>query len=213
MSTILRSENGYHHQNCKSVESKQARLIIGEIAEQQRQATEVRIERVFMAALQTVGFRKITVKMLVEAAQINRSTFYLHFLDKYDLLDHIENELFEQIRTLVAAGLAQSGRHQLVRVVIQFIYDHLETFRLLSSERGDPTFMQKYVQAITPLLLADARDTASQSDYSVAAMGGMMTGLFRHWLQQDPPLTPDDYLKRVAQVAQTLPKLLAIYYN
>ncbi|MCC5889784.1 MAG: TetR family transcriptional regulator [Alkalibacterium sp.] len=37
-------------------------------------------------------FSQITVKDITETAQINRATFYNHFLDKYDLLEKVVSE-------------------------------------------------------------------------------------------------------------------------
>lgn len=50
--------------------------------------------------IQTKDFEKLTIAQITEAANVNRATFYAHFLDKYDLLDatiaqNIE-EQFEQ---------------------------------------------------------------------------------------------------------------------
>ena len=53
-----------------------------------------------MALLEREPFSKITVNDLCEAAMVSRSTFYLHFEDKYRLLafclDDIRDRLFER---------------------------------------------------------------------------------------------------------------------
>ena len=40
---------------------------------------------------------EVTVKELVDLVDINRSTFYLHYTDIYNMLESVENELFEEI--------------------------------------------------------------------------------------------------------------------
>ena len=47
--------------------------------------------------LQTKPIDEITVTELVERSDINRSTFYLHYADIYDLLESIETELFDEV--------------------------------------------------------------------------------------------------------------------
>ena len=54
------------------------------------QAAEQKIRDAFYALLQERGVQNTTVRMIVERAGINRSTFYLHYQDKYDLLHAIE---------------------------------------------------------------------------------------------------------------------------
>lgn len=40
---------------------------------------------------------RITVKELADLAGINKATFYLHYRDIYDLLEKLENDLFERV--------------------------------------------------------------------------------------------------------------------
>ena len=50
-----------------------------------------------MQIIENKSFEAITVGDITKAAQINRGTFYLHFKDKFDLLDQIEQQLFEDL--------------------------------------------------------------------------------------------------------------------
>ena len=42
-------------------------------------------------------FKDITVKDITERADLNRGTFYLHYVDIYDLLSKIEDETLQAI--------------------------------------------------------------------------------------------------------------------
>ena len=48
------------------------------------------------------NIREITVKELVEEVDINRSTFYLHYTDIYNMMSTIEEELMEDFRILLS---------------------------------------------------------------------------------------------------------------
>ena len=52
--------------------------------------------------LKDVSFEKITIGDICEKAMVNRMTFYKHFKDKYDLLDHAIDSLLGQIIQKVA---------------------------------------------------------------------------------------------------------------
>jgi len=52
---------------------------------------------VFIEIASKKSFNKISVKDITEVAHISRGTFYLHYLDKFDLLDHYENDLLNGI--------------------------------------------------------------------------------------------------------------------
>ena len=60
--------------------------------------TKKKIAKAFKQLLKTEQFDKISVRKIMEVADIRRQTFYDHFLDKYDLLSWIfVTELQEQI--------------------------------------------------------------------------------------------------------------------
>lgn len=47
------------------------------------------------------SIREITVKELVDAVDINRSTFYLHYSDIPGLLAEVENEMMEEMQRAI----------------------------------------------------------------------------------------------------------------
>ena len=51
------------------------------------------IVNTFFDYLETESFTNLTVGKLAEAARINRSTFYRHFEDKYQLRDYVVNDI------------------------------------------------------------------------------------------------------------------------
>lgn len=59
--------------------------------------TEIRMEAAMLELMKNTKFEKITVKKICEKAKVNRSTFYAHFLDIYDMLDKMERELRKEL--------------------------------------------------------------------------------------------------------------------
>jgi AcrR family transcriptional regulator len=64
----------------------------------------VRTKRLIRDALTELmeekGFEGLTVRDLTEKADINRGTFYLHYQDKYDLLEKSEAEILTEIEKI-----------------------------------------------------------------------------------------------------------------
>ena len=48
---------------------------------------EKRIQEALLELLKVKNIQQITVRAICEMADINRSTFYAHYLDVYDLLE------------------------------------------------------------------------------------------------------------------------------
>ncbi len=55
------------------------------------------IRDAFIRLMDEKGFRNITVNDIADGAMINRSTFYLHYTDKYELLQKTVDEAIETI--------------------------------------------------------------------------------------------------------------------
>ncbi|MCU5746785.1 TetR/AcrR family transcriptional regulator [Staphylococcus sp. SQ8-PEA] len=57
----------------------------------------------FFELFNTIGFDNITVKNITDKAQIGRKTFYLHYMDKFDLLDSIVDKKFKELEDICEA--------------------------------------------------------------------------------------------------------------
>ena len=46
-------------------------------------------------------FESITIRELTEKAGINRGTFYLHYVDKYDMFEQMKTEIVQELDSLL----------------------------------------------------------------------------------------------------------------
>lgn len=67
--------------------------------------TKMRIRSALYELLKEIDYEKITVTAICKRAEINRATFYKHYLDVADLVDQIQeetiNELSEQLQNAI----------------------------------------------------------------------------------------------------------------
>ena len=59
--------------------------------------TKMLIRKEFTELLKKKPIQEITVREICERTGINRSTFYNHYQDVYDLLEQIENEMLGEL--------------------------------------------------------------------------------------------------------------------
>lgn len=87
----------------------------------------------FSDLLQTKSFEQITVQDLCANANVRRSTFYRHFNDKYDLLNHVVGTLIDHFRKLYLPDINPDNPRQffekLMRDVLTFIHDNKDIVR------------------------------------------------------------------------------------
>ena len=55
----------------------------------------------FIQLMQQKPVKDISVRELADLVDINRSTFYLHYTDIYDLLEQTENNLMDQFLAII----------------------------------------------------------------------------------------------------------------
>ena len=126
------------------------------------------------------SIKKITVRELSELVDINRGTFYLHYKDIYDLVEQIENELFQEFESiLMSYTIDDISRRpkQLLTDVCKFLDDN-----------GDINFAQKLRGFIRKKCFNDISAAYNISDvsefeflYSYFESG--FIGVARYWLQ------------------------------
>ena len=66
--------------------------------EKKRKKTEKQIEDSLLQLMKEQTFESISIRQLIDLAEVNRSTFYRHYLDKYDLLEKREDRLLGDLQ-------------------------------------------------------------------------------------------------------------------
>jgi AcrR family transcriptional regulator len=82
------------------------------------------LSQAFSDVLAKKGFQAVTVQDIAEKAGVNRTTFYLHFPDKYALLDYSISLLFRQDlekRTLNLCHFTPENLRSLIIAVAEFV--------------------------------------------------------------------------------------------
>lgn len=145
----------------------------------------------------------ITVKELVAHANVNRSTFYLHYTDIDQMLASVEAELLERIEASVQAHPIDPHQAQIFPLVgdlFALMAENREICAALLGPHGDMAFLLQ-IEAILSRyslqVLADAypdRRADLDSGYSFCLSG--CVGLIKNWLQAEEPAPPEVMAQR-----------------
>lgn len=143
--------------------------------------------------LQKKQVNEITVKELTDLADMNRGTFYMYYKDIFDMLEKIEDELFQKLDVI-----AQSHEHgdptQQVKPILldlfRFIEENQEMCRVLLSPNGDMNFLHRLYEAIRERSLEIWKDQMGSLDekefdyrYSFVIFG--CAGMIRAWVNRN----------------------------
>lgn len=138
---------------------------------QRARLTRMLLKQAYLKLMQEGPAAKITVKEICERAQVNRSTFYLHFTQPNDILMELEDETIALIADSVNIIGAQKEdmpvASDYLLVFLRNIQRNDELFRTLLAENSDPHFRRKLsavaLGMITSSFTVDLTDL--QKDY------------------------------------------------
>lgn len=150
--------------------------------------TQKAIKESFFFLVEEKGFEHISVKDITDKAMISRNTFYLHYEDKYDLLNKICDEL---MRKLFFGTGKQIRREQLLRVDIDsaarimkmgdsIIAEDKDAYRILLTSSGSDLIIKKIQDIIRRALDLIKDDIEGISEFSIEYIVSGMTGLIKY---------------------------------
>ena len=119
-----------------------------------RRANKTRdlLKKIFIDLLKKKPIQTISVTELCRLADINRSTFYLHYCDIYALLEDIESDCIDEFDLLVKEITHQPlTPDQVTRSILEYIYTQRELICLFILENNSCGFWQKINKKILSL--------------------------------------------------------------
>ncbi|MDB1787855.1 TetR/AcrR family transcriptional regulator [Eggerthella lenta] len=146
---------------------------------------------------------KISVKALCAAADVNRSTFYAHFRNQYDLLAYIEAEALEDLKARLLADGEPRTRN--VEKILEYAKENADVFLMLLDE-SEGGFQQQIMELahLVDLQMSD-QDAAVDADdleymYLFAVSGAL--GMLSHWLKKGTPQSPAEMSELLMSMIQ-----------
>ena len=152
------------------------------------------LQQAFREVVQEKGFAATSIQDITERANLNRGTFYLHFADKYTLLDTFVRE---DIRHLLARTLppASCWDGSTLRLLIETLLTYFE--RKYQHQQHVPQAIAPLVERavqeeLTALLLAwlnESKDTKTQRQVPIETIarvvGWSIFGPVLQWSQEE----------------------------
>lgn len=155
-----------------------------------------------MRLLETESFACISVKDIVETADYNRTTFYNHYYDKFDLLDDITQELLD--------GFAESVRnsfkdcHLVQRktmkdsdiTVFDYVYDNRRAISLCFQNDVQKKLTLKILDTIHRNLINSWTPIVNLTEKQISSDARIFTytlvGTIQEWMDEKFATPPDE---------------------
>ena len=142
--------------------------------------------------LQKKQINEITVKELTDLADMNRGTFYMYYRDIFDMLEKIEDELFQKLDVIAQTHEHGDPTQQVKPILLdlfRFIEENQEMCRVLLSPNGDMNFLHRLYEAIRERSLEIWKDQMGslgekEFDYRYSFVIFGCAGMIRAWVNR-----------------------------
>ena len=142
-----------------------------------------------LVELSEKNFDDITIQDIADRADVNRGTIYLHYIDKYDLLDkmideHI-NKLWETTERVCEMEWVDA-----TKTYFEYFESNYLFFSTMLASKGAPSFRRKFLEFLIEAFKDEVDKTKNHdlnSDIIVKFAANAYVGVLESWLKEGMP--------------------------
>lgn len=172
------------------------------------------IQNACLTLLYEKSFDELTVLDISEKADISRGTFYLHYVDKYDMLDQFEQQLIQKIQHIFQEHIKDihspidliKSRYPTIVQMFTCFKEERELFQILSKTRG-VTQIQKQLGDLlqmvfntVPAITLGSKDSNFPSQFFIPILASIIISATQQWLEVSDEHTPEQLAKSILNI-------------
>ncbi|MED4635127.1 TetR-like C-terminal domain-containing protein [Peribacillus frigoritolerans] len=170
--------------------------------------TQEAIKKAFLELMSEKNFDSITIQDISDRANINRATVYLHYLDKFDLLDKIIEEHINNMVNLCESEAEMDWIESTVHCMEYLERNYLFFSTMLASE-GAPYFRSRFVQHNIEEFKKDVDITKGKNfgqseDVVVEFVANAYVGVVEWWLKNGMPYPAEEMAEKVGDLLERI---------
>lgn len=163
------------------------------------QNTEEKVQNALLEILKSKDFDKVTVQEVCSVAKINRSTFYAHYIDIYDLIEKTENSLRKRLISLY--NTSQINKDNLLttdnfKIFLQHLYDHKNFYRVCIKTRKTFPINQGFEDLLNLVIKPHCKKIGFESEneimYCFVYFQAGFTTILKRWIENDFQESPEE---------------------
>ena len=163
------------------------------------------IKESLIELLQTNDIHQISVTNICNKADINRGTFYSYYKDAFDLLQSIEDELFDQILRYLNETPAEDYTDSLLIKVLELIAENKDLCKILLCKQRDGRIIDRilYIASkanLEPLFDKSNEFDESHFDYLIRYSVGGILAIIQVWLENNLKKSPREIVKIINNI-------------
>ena len=166
------------------------------------------IRNAFLDLLKEKNINKITVTDIVNKADLNRSTFYAHYMDVRAITEEMENEVIDKMLEILKKFEFKNFFNNptpLLLEVSRFLEDNQDTYKILLKANGAETFLKKLKKVFADYMLSDTdipnylRDS-KLVNLRISYFSGGIINMYEDWFNENLDCSLNDIALEVSKL-------------
>lgn len=151
------------------------------------QMTRLLLRTALIELMQKKPFSEITIKEICEQADLNRTTFYLHYADQFALLSDVENEVYQKTLEYLQNVRPTADAPGMIDLFLQYIQGNASLFRILFFDAGSEGFRSRFIQNMLGSLRVNIplSCSAEEEPYILCFLMQGSVHMIMEWINRD----------------------------
>ncbi|WNC12278.1 TetR/AcrR family transcriptional regulator [Brevibacillus brevis] len=156
------------------------------------QKTQEALRNAVIELMSDKNFDEITIQDISDKANVSRGTIYLHYMDKYDLLDKLIESHINQLRE-VCEVTADLEYIEATQIWTAYFEEHYSFFSLMLTSKGAPYFHKRFlnylIEEVTKEVdVSQGKNEGFRKDVLVHFIAAAQVGLVEWWFANGRPI-------------------------
>lgn len=152
------------------------------------------IKKAILELMAEKNFDEITIKDISDRANVNRGTIYLHYTDKYDLLDKLIEEHINNLRELCHAASDMTFKEGNYIWFEYFADNHL-FFSTMLNTKSAAYFRTRFLDLViqeygVEVDVSDGTNQGLSEEIILQFFGSAVVGTVEWWFREGMPIPP-----------------------
>lgn len=153
------------------------------------------IKKAVIELMNEKGFDAITIKDISDRANVNRATIYLHYQDKFDLLDKLIEEHINEMREICKWACDMDWKGATL-VFFEYFERNYLFFSTMLASKGAPSFRNRFLEFLIDEFKDEVDPTKEENqglsdEVMLRFMGTAYVGVVEWWITNGMPYPPN----------------------
>lgn len=170
--------------------------------------TRKAIKEAFLTLVQTKGYERITIHDIAEEAMINRNTFYLHYVDKPNLMENLCQESIDKLNVCIHLEMKDINEMDkdifisILSETFKVIEADIIFFKTMLSQNGYPNFSTYLKEALKSIMLTGIGDQYNNQKMKMGLeyMISGLVGVICMWITDSENLVVEEVVEQLSEI-------------